>query len=262
MWEVNKEWSEPFLLACKDSASNDIAFKNFRRDERFYSILEHVTYDEGVLYIKERLDTNICSQSFKDLLSKMLENDRIGNPVRYDYLDIGLVCPTTLRYIKNLYDIASMIDASEPKFNNIVEIGGGYGGLCRMLKSIFSINNYLLIDFSEVNQLSKRYLSEYYTDKILWMTPETFSNVNNVDLCISNYAFSECDRKIQNEYYEKVIKKSKMFYITYNNISDRNMSFNEFHILASQTFDIKVQKEERESHTNYVMFGNNREYFN
>lgn len=262
MWEVNKELTDPFLTACKESALRQDLFKNFRRDERFYPILEHVTYDEGLLYLNERVDIDILSKSFNDLLPKMLENDNVGNPICYDYPKIGSVCPTTLRYIKNLYDVSSMIDHSEPKLNNVVEIGGGYGGLCRMLNSTISINNYLLIDFFEVNQLSKCYLSEYYSDGILWSTPDGFGEMYNVDMCISNYAFSECDRGTQNTYYEKIIKKSRMFYITYNKISERNMSFNEFYKLASQKFDINVKEEVRDTYTNYVMFGYNRDYLN
>ena len=43
------------------------------------------------------------------------------------------------------------------KIKNIVEIGGGYGGLATVLYPFIEYESYLLIDLYEANLLSKRY---------------------------------------------------------------------------------------------------------
>lgn len=260
MWEVSKELTDPYLQACKESAENQEAFNTFRRDERIYPILEHVSYEEGLLYLKERKN---LFPKLEDSIARIKENDLVGSPILYDYPKIGFISPTTIRYAKNAYDIASMVVPSSHEMVNVVEIGGGYGGLCKMLNSCFLLYNYLLVDLPEVNELSKRYLTQYYGEckGIVWSTPDRLEEITNIHMCISNYAFSECNRETQKMYYEKIIRNSNMFYITYNNISDSNMSFEEFTTLISEHFDYNVEEEIRDSHKNYVIFGYNRAYF-
>lgn len=254
MWEVSKELVDPYLQACKDSVNSQKAFNNFRRDERLHPILEHVTYEEGMLYLQEIKDSE---SPLSNIAFKVKENDLVGNPFLYDYPEIGFICPTTIRYAKNVYDIGSIFGKRVPKIENVVEIGGGYGGLCRMMNAIFSLQQYLLVDFEDVNNLSKKYLQRYYGDcnGIAWITPEELMEVKNIQLCISNYCFSECDKKTQQMYYDTIIKNSTMFYITYNHISDQNMSSGEFMNLASQDFYIHTEEEVRDGHKNLIMYG-------
>jgi hypothetical protein len=260
MWEISKELTDPFLHACKEASEDIELLNNFRRDERIHPILEHVSYEEGLLYLKER---KVIFPKIEDIICKIKENDLLGNPILYDYPRVGFISPTTLRYAKNVYDIASMVVPIEERVDNVVEIGGGYGGLCRMVSGFFPVQSYLLVDFPEVNQLSNRYLSYYFGEckGIGWITPENVDKIKNIHMCISNYAFSECNTETQKKYYDSIIKNSNMFYITYNHISDNNMSFEEFKEFASKDFDIRVEEEIRDSHKNYVMFGYNRDYF-
>lgn len=55
---------------------------------------------------------------------------------------------------------------------------------------------------------------------------QTLENLaqNDYDLLISNYAFSELSRDIQNLYLDKIINHSKHGYITYNDISGENLA--------------------------------------
>jgi hypothetical protein len=260
MWEVEKELVDSYLQSCSDSVKSQEKFNNFRRDERLHPILEHVSYEEGLHYLNEIKKIN---PSLFDIIYKVKENDLVGNPILQDYPNLGFISPTTIRYVKNVYDIASEFVTDQFKIENVVEIGGGYGGLCRMMNALFSLKQYLMIDLEEVNHLSKKYLQYYYGDcsGIAWISPEELLEVNNIQLCISNYSFSECNRKTQQMYYNKVIRNSNTFYITYNHISDNNMSVNEFKELASNDFYVKQEEEVRSSHTNYVLYGYNRDYF-
>jgi hypothetical protein len=260
MWEVSKELVDPYLQACKDSVNSQKEFNSFRRDDRLHPILEHVSYEEGLLYLEEMKEVD---PPLPDIVYKIKENDLVGNPFLYDYPDIGFICPTTIRYIKNVYDIGDAFAKRVPKIENVVEIGGGYGGLCRMVNALFPLKQYLLIDFEEVNQLSKKYLRHYFGEcnGISWVAPDDLVQVKNIELCISNYCFSECDRKTQQMYYDKIIKNSNMFYITYNHISNNNMSADEFEDFASKDFYIYSEEEVRDSHTNIIMYGYNRDAF-
>jgi hypothetical protein len=260
MWEVSKELVDPYLQACKDSINSQKEFNSFRRDERLYPILEHVSYEEGLLYLEEMKEVD---PPLPDIAYKIKENDLVGNPFLYEYPEVGFICPTTIRYAKNVYDIVDAFARRVPKIENVVEIGGGYGGLCRMMNALFSLEQYLLIDLKEVNELSKKYLRHYYTEsnRIAWVTPDDLVQVKNIELCISNYCFSECDRKTQQMYYDKIIKNSNMFYITYNHISNNNMSADEFKDFASKDFYIHCEEEVRDSHTNIIMYGYNRDSF-
>ena len=54
----------------------------------------------------------------------------------FDYPDVGTMSPTTIRYIKNVSDI---INAFGTGMKSIVEVGGGYGGLCKVMSSLLTL---------------------------------------------------------------------------------------------------------------------------
>ena len=75
---------------------------------------------------------------------------------------------------------------------------------------------------------------------------------------ISNYAFSELSRDLQDEYYEKVISKSDNFYMMYNHISKNNLQFDEFLDIFSNRFSMEhyCEFEEESIETcNKVVYG-------
>ena len=76
---------------------------------------------------------------------------------------------------------------------------------------------------------------------------------------ISNYAFSECDMKLQKFYYDKIIANAKCFYMVYNNIVPYNMNSNKFKEYCSKDFDLFVEEEIRPTHTNYIFYGRKKE---
>ena len=127
---------------------------NFLRDLKshpaYTHVLEHVSFEEGKQYLKE-IDID-----YVDKLKEIKQNDAIGKPQTYDYPSIGNISPTTIRYVKNTSDIINKFGTS---FDSIVEIGGGYGGLCKVMSSFVKFDQYLLLDLEECNLLSRRYLS-------------------------------------------------------------------------------------------------------
>ena len=115
------------------------------------------------------------------------------------------------------------------KFNmgeikSIAEIGIGYGGQCRIIKSMFPDVKYTLFDLPEVLGLAERYLNNYdqYKSGIRYVDGGHIYIQDNYDMVISNYAFSELIPDVQDMYLDKVILRSKRGYITWNSSSLNN----------------------------------------
>lgn len=134
------------------------------------------------------------------------------------------VSPTTLRYVKVLQDIMTLFDVE--KIRRIVEIGVGYGGQCRILvKYLKNVEKYYLFDLPEVLQLSRTWLKKTFSEEKEYAKKVEFIDGTGVDIdrrcdfVISNYAFSELTREVQDIYLDRVILKSQSGYITWNSLS-------------------------------------------
>ena len=207
-WTLQDEAATPYLNVCNYAANSDEFFKQFKSHPAYRHVLEHVSYEEGQQYLKE-IDID-----YLDKLEEVKENDSLGSPVIYEYPSVGEISPTTIRYIKNTSDIINKFGTS---FDSIVEIGGGYGGLCKVLSSFIKFEQYLLLDLEECNLLSRKYLSHFDLPTLSYRSEEIDEIDENFDLLISNYAFSECHKEVQQDYIERFIKKSNNFYIMHNN---------------------------------------------
>lgn len=243
-WEISNDINQ-YLYACKLAATDESFFNRFKQDGRYRQILEHVSLDEAVQYTKEFA---VPTSEVLKHLDKFKENDLYGSPDLYEFDLLGKISPTTIRYIKNTFDIVKNFDISSIK--NIVEIGGGYGGLCKTLSSVIEFDNYILFDLMEANLLSKKYISNFseLKDKVQSFTLDELKEIDGVDLLISNYAFSEVSLDIQESYYNNIILKSKNIYIVFNQISDSNMMFDDFiERLTSDGFDVEYTCEHEQS---------------
>ena len=207
-WTLQDEAATPYLNVCNYAANSSEFFKEFKSHPAYRHVLEHVSFEEGQQYLKE-IDID-----YLDKLDEVKENDSLGSPVIYEYPSVGEISPTTIRYIKNTSDIINKFGNS---FDSIVEIGGGYGGLCKVLSSFIKFEQYLLLDLEECNLLSRKYLSHFNLPTLSYRSEEIDEIDENFDLLISNYAFSECHKEVQQDYIERFIKKSNNFYIMHNN---------------------------------------------
>ena len=128
-----------------------------------------------------------------------------GNPKVSEYQSFGKISSTTLRYIKVLSDLKNLFGNLDGF--NICEIGVGYGGQCRVINCYFSPSVYCFVDIKPALMLAQRFLDNYIIPSILSYKTMNELERTNYDLLISNYAFSELHRKIQDVYLEKVILK-------------------------------------------------------
>lgn len=212
-----------YPVVCYMASKNERFFQGFRRNSTYNDILEHVSQSQGQAYL------DIISQRealpFSDEeWDHFHENDLYGNPVTFPYTINGralVFSPTTLRYVKVLQDIELLFDTRQ--IRSIAEIGIGYAGECRIMASYLkNLESYSLFDLPEVLGLAKKYLGKFgksIIGKTKFVDGTRIEVDESYDFVMSNYAFSELVRDIQDIYLNKVILKSKAGYITWNSLS-------------------------------------------
>lgn len=200
---------------------------NFKNNSNYTYMLEHVQKDQGELYLQLILsNTNINEKEIIDFCSK---NDALGNTTRqiYNIESSSIsVSPTSLRYIYHAHLILTHIKTTNKPTTDIVEVGGGYGGLCLAIhhfapKYEVAINSYRICDLTFIICLQQLYLNAVdpslkveFVDAI-----HHGENINCNDLfLVSNYCFSEISEENQKSYIEKLFPKVSHGFIAWNHI--------------------------------------------
>lgn len=207
-WNVRQEDIDAYLKVCKDAAENDEVFAVFKSMPAYRKILEHASYKQGEYYYNRVpivYGTNSFGQDF------FTSNDEYGSPERFQYGDI-LISPTTLQYIYVFNRLEELCGSL--KDQKIIEIGGGYGGQCKIIHDYCKPASYGISDLKEACMLQKKYLSKFEVQAMLY--PEYYTVEYPHDLVISNYALSEITEPLQTEFVRNVLLYSKHGYITCN----------------------------------------------
>lgn len=205
-----------YPMVCAEAAKKDEVFRKFRRHPDYTQVVETVSRTAG----KDYLDMALCqTPHLLNYMTKFASSDQIGDPVvyryRYKLWYSQRFAPTTLRYIKVLSDLILQFGSLDKM--NIVEIGGGYGGLCKIIADIFHFNSYLLVDLAPCLTLAQKFLNQFSVPNVSFQTSEDIAvRPVQCDLVISNYAFSEVARHIQDIYVDNIILPSKRGYMLCN----------------------------------------------
>ena len=202
---------------CLKASLDDEIFKNFKQYKVYNEILEHVGYNLGLKYYDEikKLDESLLKDN---LINEFKKNDKVGNPILFNFNEIENISGSTLRYIHVLAKLKQLFGSLDNK--KICEIGVGYGGQCRILSSFFKLKSYTLIDLKPVLGLAQKYLDNYPLNTVIeYKTMNELSYDKEYDLVISNYAFSEISKEFQKIYLDKVIKQSKSGFMIMNQIA-------------------------------------------
>jgi putative sugar O-methyltransferase len=201
---------------CDLAAHNPSVFRSFRSHSSYTSVVETVSKVAGQDYLRLALkQVPALSQN----LSTFALNDSVGGPQTYPYRAKLLgprlfFAPTTLRYIKVLSDLTTLFGSLDGF--RVIEIGGGYGGLCRLVSKYYKLESYILVDLPPCLQLSKVFLGQLKVPRVEYMVAEDLKLDQQYDLVISNYAFSELSREYQNLYAETILMRSTRGYLTCN----------------------------------------------
>ena len=206
-----------YLKICELAASNQEVFSNFRRCHEYRLILEHVTKKFGKKYLLIALRNESALEYYRRI---KVQND-LGNPVMLKFKGIGHSSPTTLRYLKVLIQILEIFGKLDDKI--ICEIGGGFGGQAHAIAVNQSVKSYILYDLPPVLELNKKFLGAIGTLDRFEFIDGRDPTERSSDLLISNYAFSELTRDVQLMYLERVVLKARSGYITWNELSYREL---------------------------------------
>lgn len=240
-WEAEEQIAIDYIETCRSAVEDDNIFAKFKSLQGYKNILEHVTPRQGTEYLQVAME--MAGDALRQNLDKFKENDIIGTPDKFSYPETGKISPTTIRYIKNVFEMATLLD--ESPISRIVEVGGGYGGLCKTLSVVCDFDEYILVDLPEAVAVQEKYLKnfpELYV-KCKFVSCDDVESVKDVDLFISNYALSECDYDTQVNYYDKLVLNSKFAYIIYNLVNFNDFYYNKFTEKMSERFEFTTEKD-------------------
>jgi hypothetical protein len=196
---------------------------SFKQDKNYTEVLEHVTHRQGSEYLK--LIENIFSSENISEFCRL--NDSIGNPTKFEYIlknDQKIsVSPTSLRYMYHAHlCLANLHNIKECE--NIIEIGGGYGGLCLAISHLsflydVKIQSYTIIDLDEPQKLQDLYLKNHNL-----VYPVVFSKAfdygsdinTEKNFLISNYCLSEIEKKDRDNYLKILFPKVQHGFLVWN----------------------------------------------
>ena len=198
---------------------------SFKSHPSYTYMLEHVNQAQGKQYLELiRSKTTISAEQIKAFCET---NDRIGNPHKVAF-DGFIASPTSLRYIWHTHTILSWFATFEKAKQgiDIVEVGGGYGGLCLAVSSFakhygVSIASYTIVDIKEPSALQNLYLSNHSLNfPVKFEDAATYgAGIDRSGLfLISNYCFSEISADVQKEYINTLFPKVSQGFIAWNMI--------------------------------------------
>lgn len=184
-----------------------------------------------------------------DHFEKFKANDEVGHPTRY-YLGPHVISPGTLRFIKVLGDIEKF------EWKSIVEIGSGYGGQCKVTRSLYDYL-YTCIDIPESLAVAKAYLGN--DPRVRFVSCEDYIHQRRHDLVISDYCLSEMNQAGVDFYLETVVRYCYNGYFTCNTIGVVNYLIEQLQQIFHQV-DIQPEEPKTSKHENLIIYAMGNRY--
>jgi putative sugar O-methyltransferase len=210
---------------CLQAAENDQTFQTFKQNTTYKIVLEHTGNHQADCYLQHttRQMKGDSNKLFKWIKTAATVNDQFGTPTLNRRQIMGKpisISNSTVRYAKVAYDLMQIFGSLKGK--KVIEIGGGYGGQCVVVHALSDFKSWTILDLPGPNALQERYIRTARpscADKVVFSNSaaDNFHAVLNdkYDLVISNYAFSELTREVQ-DLYAPLIQHSTNGYLTMN----------------------------------------------
>jgi len=213
----NKKNSKPrynnYISYIKTILKKDKTEWDFKSNKNYTQILENLGKYYGTLFLKQiTKQFNNFFYKYKTFLIKLCNiNDLYGKTKLKKFPNFSTCSPSNLRYI--LHSLLILTFMFNQKLNNIniIEIGGGYGGLSFFIHKIapifkIKILSYTIFDLPEISLLQKSYLNALKMSKNMnFYNINSYKNLKKNSFLISNYAYSEISMALQKKYTEKIL---------------------------------------------------------
>jgi hypothetical protein len=194
--------SMPWASICSAFADGRRESHNFRRNVAVRDVVETAGPVEGRFYARRIHEWG--NEWLGD--PAVTKIDTWGDPIRWPGPLLGTpgaFSPTTLRYLatalwlKNSGYLTHGLD--------VIEIGVGFGGLAAM-NALVSGTITTLVDLPQVEHAAMRMLAENDLSRHARLSDG--HGADPAHLVVSNYAFTELSRDVQNDYFEKHIRRA------------------------------------------------------
>jgi len=232
-WQIQKKGQDRYLDFVRKINSDPEEFRQFRRNQDIRGIIDGVTPLAAKSYLKKikQLDSEWISRHW----SEIILNDLVGCPFRVDFGMGAESAPINMRYAWQALEIDRKLGIADKR---VVEIGGGYGGLARMICALFSPKEYVIVDLPEVLDMTREYLRQYHLPNPIRF--ESTDSVQHADVFIANYSVAELDRAEQRKYLDNIILRSTSGYLVHNipNPSSKQLSRKEFETSLQERFSL------------------------
>ena len=208
-------------------------FKTFRTQIKLFGDLDvgDILPDQNAILISDKINSELLGK----YLAHNINQNIVGYSVEPKY---GKLSNIDTKYI--MLSIFLFTQLKQKYFENIIEIGGGFGNMLRLNYTIQNFKTWNIIDYLHMNLLQEYYLSSQNVPKNKYiLTPNDNVGYNNdkIDIVISIYSLSEYSMKNFLIYYENIIKNSKYFFYVFNK-DHPSLQLNSAKIdIISQNFD-------------------------
>lgn len=219
--------SEDDWVSYGPKFAEDGLFPTFRSHPTMLRVVEGSPARAGKWNLR-RLKSN---KLFGLFVEKFSTSDFVGAPKNLIYFNFRgknmSMNPTTLRYVNNLMNMLELFgpDVFRPAIvggqkESIVEIGSGYGGECKIVNDFVSEyfksalgDKWNVFDLNSSLPLISRWLATFG----YWasMNPDQ-NSLGRISLVVSNAAFSEMKRELQEKYMSQIIEKAQRGYFIEN----------------------------------------------
>ena len=131
--------------------------------------------------------------------------------------------PLTIQHAYHLYLIKERMGIFLPdEASHIVEIGGGYGNLCRLIKNFGYTNKYTIVDFPEMLNIQQQYLDTVGVGDIDFstLTMDQFEPTEtDTSALIATFSVNEMPMKTR-KYMEPHYNKYSYLFFAHNTVFD------------------------------------------
>jgi hypothetical protein len=212
-YQPSKYWDK--LSKRADDMLSNFGYENFKRtiglflyNDYFYDYGKGALandYDEKVCEVWDKLYA-MCPPEFLNLLSEPLE----GNPLSATYRgrEVSMDLAASVAEYFMMYQYINMFNVK-----TIHEIGGGYGRLAYVIKTVQPNITYRMYDIEPSLSLAQRYLNSVLPNSgIEFHTPDKLTEPCNILIAMD--CIHEMTREQVENYFEYADKKADHFYYT------------------------------------------------